>query len=314
MNVLKVVMTAIALGLGGLTAQAQVVSIGTTHGGAIAQLGATVAGVVSAGSGFQMRPQKMSGTQQYIDAVDSGRIPFGISNIMQYYMSTIGEGPSKGKKHEHLRLVATLVPFIQGVLVAKNSGINSIADLKGKRIPSGYGSSPLFVTFWQAFLKNEGLSYRDVKQVQVASLPKSWNAFKQGQVDAVIAAAGSAAVREMNAVISGGVKYLPIKDTPALRKALPRTRIVTVQPSPKMDGIVTPTPLHTYEVVLFAGKGIPDKTVLAVAKALDKGVASLKQGGALWAHYNPNDIARNYDLPYHPGAVSYYKEAGRMPK
>jgi uncharacterized protein len=314
MTVLKQFMIAGALGLWSFTAQAQVVSVGTTNGGAIAQLGATVASVVSAKSGLQMRPQKMSGTQQYIDAVDSGRIPFGISNIMQYYMSTIGEGPSQGKKHEHLRLVATLVPFIQGVLVARNSGINSIADLKGKRIPSGYGSSPLFVTFWKAFLENAGLSYNDVRPVQVASLPKSWNAFKQGQVDAVIAAAGSAAVREMNAVISGGVKYLPIKDTPSLRKALPRTEIVTVQPSPKMDGIVAPTPLHTYEVVLFAGAGVADKTVRAVAEALNKGAADLKQGGALWAHYNPNDIAKNYDLPYHPGAVSYYKEAGRMPK
>ena len=110
MKALKQVMIAGALGLLSYTAQAQVVSIGTTHGGAIAQLGATVASVVSANAGFQMRPQKMSGTQQYIDAVDSGRISFGISNIMQYYMSTIGVGPSMGKKHEHLRLVATITP------------------------------------------------------------------------------------------------------------------------------------------------------------------------------------------------------------
>jgi uncharacterized protein len=314
MKMWQAIIMAGALSLSDFAAQAQVVSVGTTNGGAIAQIGATVASVVSEKSGLQMRPQKMSGTQQYIDAVDSGRLSFGISNIMQYYMSTVGEGPSKGKKHEHLRLVATLVPFVQGVLVAKNSGINSIADLKGKRIPSGYGSSPLFTTFWQAFLQNAGLTYNDVKQVPVASLPKSWTAFQQGQVDAVIAAAGSAAVREMNAVISGGVKYLPIKDTPFLRKSLPRTEIVTVKPSTKMDGIVASTPLHTYEVVLFAGAGVDNKTVQAVTEALDKGAADFKQGGALWADYNPNDIAKSYDLPYHAGAVAYYKKAGRLPK
>lgn len=314
MKIATSVLVAGAVGLWGFAAQAQVVSVGTTNGGAVAQIGATVSGVVSGHSRFQMRPAKMSGTQQYIDAVDSGRIPFGISNIMQYYMATVGEGPSHGKKHPHLRLVATLTPFIQGVLVRKDSGINSIADLKGKRIPSGYGSSPLFTTFWQAFLHNAGISYKDVKQVPVASLPKSWNAFKQGEVDAVIAAAGSAAVREMNAVISGGVKYLPIKDTPALRKALPQTEIVTVQPSPKMDGVIAPTPLHTYEVVLFAGDSVKDKTVRAVAEALDKNAAELKQGGALWANYNPKDIAKDYGLAYHPGAVSYYEQAGRMKK
>lgn len=311
---MKLFKWAVAVGAAALWsvgAQAQVVSVGTTNGGAVAQIGATVASVVSSNSDINMRPQKMSGTQQYIDAVNAGRTEFGISNVMQYYMSSVGKGPSQGKTHENLRLVATLVPFVQGVLVAKNSGIDSIADLKGKRIPAGYGSSPLFVTFWKAFLDNAGISYDDVDQVPVASLPKSWDAFKQGQVDAVIAAAGSAAVREMDATIQGGVKYLPIKDTEKLRDALPKTKIETFDPSAKMDGILDPTPLHTYEVVLFANKDVPDATVRKVVKALDENSDALKAGGALWANYDPADISMDFGMDYHPAAAAYFKKAGK---
>ena len=156
---------ALLLGFGA-SANAQVLSVGTTKGGAIAQIGDAVAAAVSKDSGFQMRPQKISGTQQYIAAVDMGRVDFGVSNIMQYYMAESGTGLSRGHAFKNLRLVATLVPFTQGILVPANSDIHSVADLKGKRIPAGYGSSPLFATFWKAFLDNAGLSYDDVTGVR----------------------------------------------------------------------------------------------------------------------------------------------------
>lgn len=290
------------------SAQAQVVGIGTTAGGAMAQIGASVASVVSAHSGLQMRPQKMSGTQQYIVAVNEGRIEFGGSNIMQYYMAVSGTGLAEGKPNKNLRIVATLMPFIQGVLVRKDSGINSIADLKGKRIPAGYSSSPLFETFWQGFLANSGLSYDDVSGVPVASLPKSWAAFKEGQTDAAIAAAGSAPVREMDAVISGGVKYLPLTASDQLFKDLPKTRIEKVEPGEAMNGIVEPTDLHVYEVVLFANADVPEDVIYKVTKALAENEKELRASGPLWKTYRPQNIAMDHGLEYHPGAVKYYKE------
>lgn len=293
-------------------ASAQVVSVGTTKGGAIAQIGTAVASVVSSKSDLQMRPQKVSGTQQYVDATDKGVMQFGIANTMQYYMGVTGTGLSEGREHGNLRLVATLAPFVQGIVVGKESGINSVADLKGKRIPAAYGSSPLFQTFWEAFLANAGLSYNDVTPVPVASLPKSWAAFKQGQVDAVIAAAGSAAVREMNSVVSGGIKYLPIDDSEDLRSALPKTAIETVEPAKGFDGVLAPTAMHTYQAVLFANADVPEETVYKVVKALADGAEDLKASGPLLKGFKVDAMAMDHGLPLHPGAEKYFREAGLM--
>lgn len=295
-------------------AAAQVVSVGSTKGGAVAQLATAVSSVVSAGSDLQMRPQKMSGTQQYLNAAQQGMVDFGIANVMQYYMASTGTGLSAGQAHDKLRLVATLVPFTQGVIVRKDDGIDTIADLKGKRIPAAYGSSPLFQTFWEAFFANVGISYKDVTPVPVASLPKSWDAFKEGQVDAVIAAAGSAAVREMDATISGGIKYLPIDDTEGLRAALPRTHIVTVDPAANFNGIVAPTPMHTYSVVLFANANVPEETVYKVVKALAAGSEELKASGPLWKEYSRDALATDHQMEFHPGALRYFREAGLVAK
>lgn len=309
---MKVLFSTLCVGLSmfATLANAQVVGVGTTNGGAVAQVGASVATVVSSATDMQMRPAKMSGTQQYMDAVNGGTLEFGVSNAMQYYMGVSGTGLSEGSPRSNLQLVATLMPFVQGVIVRKDSGITSIAELKGKRVPAGYASSPLFVTFWEAFLANEGISYEDVQQVPVASLPKSWNAFKEGQIDAVIAATGSAAVREMDAVIDGGVRYLPITETPELLKMLPRTRIEIVEPNPDLNGVVEPTPMHVYEVVLFAGKDVGNDIVGKVAKAIEEGEEALRQSSALWNKYRSKNIAMDHDMEYHAGAKAHYEASG----
>lgn len=291
-------------------AGAQVISIATTSGGANAQVGASIAAVVSSNTDFQMRPQKLSGSQQAIEAVGRGRADFSIANAMQYYMAVSGTGIAEGQPAENLRLVATLMPFIQGVIVRADSGIESVADLGGQRIPSGYSSAPLFHTFWEAFLADSGLSYDDVRQVPVASLPKSWDAFKEGQVDAVIAAAGSAAVREMDAVIPGGIKYLPIHESPELLEALPRTRIETIEPNENFDGIAEATDMHVYEYLLFAHEDVDEEIVRQVVAAIRDNEKELRASTPLWDTYRPENIAMDHDLEYHPAAVDYFTEQG----
>ncbi|WP_114964445.1 TAXI family TRAP transporter solute-binding subunit [Alkalilacustris brevis] len=289
-------------------ASAQVLSVGTTEGGAVAQLGAAISNVVSDHSGYQMRPQAMAGTQQYMTGVDLGRIDFGISNVMQYYMGHTGTMLSEGDPHENLRVVATIAPFIQGVIVTNESGITSVAELEGKRIPSGYSASPLFEYFWDAFLASEGLDRSMIEEVPVTSLPNSWEAFRQGDVDAVIAASGSAAVREMDATISGGVRYIPLQPDEDMLAALPKTRIEIVEPAEGLDGIPEPTGLHVYETVLFAHAGVPDDVVYAVVDALVQGEQALMDSGPLWSEYSTAMIAMDHGLDYHPGAARYYDE------
>jgi len=150
---------------------AEVAGIGTTKGGANAVIGATISEVVSDQSGFQLRPQKMGGTQQYIPVINDGKLEFGLSNVMQYGMAVDGTGLSEGTPYKNLRLVATLMEFRNGVVVARNSGIKSLADLKGKRVPTGYNSSPLFELFKNAFLASAGLSEADQPAFRAAPSP-----------------------------------------------------------------------------------------------------------------------------------------------
>ena len=82
--------------LGAGAASAQTVGIGTTKGGATAQVTAAISKTVSAhAGGLQMRTQVMGGTQKYIPVVNAGELEFGVSNIMQYGMAIRTSGRSR---------------------------------------------------------------------------------------------------------------------------------------------------------------------------------------------------------------------------
>jgi len=302
-----------AIALLATAASAQVVGIGTTKGGANATVGAAISKVVSDTAGFQMRPQKMGGTQQYIPIVNAGELEFGLSNVMQYGMAVDGTGMSEGTKHGDLRLVATLMQFRNGVIVTRNSGINTLADLKGKRVPSGYASAPLFNLFKDAFLASAGLSEAYVQPVPVVGLRQSWDAFNEGKVDMTIAAAGAGPIKGMEAAIDGGIKFIPVIENDTARKALPRTRFEVINPAKPLVGILEPTLLNVYEYVLFTNASVSDDTVYKVAKAIYENNDALQATSPLWKTYKPENVARAFDgLDYHPGALRYYREKGLL--
>lgn len=72
---------------------AQMVCIGTTKGGAAAQVTAAISRVVMIESKLEMHPQPMGGTMQYIPTVDAREMDFGVSDLPQYGMAKTGADP-----------------------------------------------------------------------------------------------------------------------------------------------------------------------------------------------------------------------------
>jgi len=161
-------------------ASAQTIGIGTTKGGATAQIAAAVSKVVSANSEVQVRPQAMANTQQYIPVVNAGKIELGLANVPQTRYAVSGTGMSEGKPNPDLRMIVTLFTFRAGIMVSEKSGISSVADLQGKNLPA-FKSRALGDYIFGAFLESGGLSFDDVSKVPTSNFPTMWKMFKQRQ-------------------------------------------------------------------------------------------------------------------------------------
>ncbi|MDA0367262.1 MAG: TAXI family TRAP transporter solute-binding subunit [Proteobacteria bacterium] len=292
-------------------AAAQTVGIGTTKGGATAQTSTAIAQIVTEHSGLRMLPQPMGGTQQYIPMVNNGELEFGIANMMQTIMAYTGTGLSEGQKFDNLRLVATMMQFRIGLIVRADSDIHSVQDLKGKRLPSGYSASPLFLAILDGMLANGGLTFDDVQKVPVTGLVPGINAFKEGKIDAVIGSVGAGFVNDASAAV-GGIRFVSFDPSPAAARAFsekaPRTYLKEVAPG--LTGIDKPTQIMFFDYMLWAGKDVSDDVVYKITKAMHENEAQLHGFGPLWETHTSATMSKDQDMPYHPGAIKFYKEAG----
>lgn len=292
------------------------VGIGTTKGSSTGQVSTAIAKVVSARGDLQMRTQPMAGTIQYVPSVNAGQLEFGVANIAQLTFAVEGKALFEGHPNPNLRMVATLMPFRVGLLVAQDSDIRSVADLKGKAVPSGFRAAPLFKVLFEGFLATGKLSYEDVRQVPVSGRAQMWELFMQGKVPTSIVTLGDAGAMQMEAAL-GGVRYLSFDDSPqaleALNKHVPGTSFELMRPAPGLTGLVAPTNLMYYDYTLFAGKDVPDQWVHLVVQALYEDAEGLRITGPLWAEFTIQGMSKDVGLEYHPGAIRFYQQMGIWP-
>ena len=294
-------------------AAAQTVGIGSTKGGVLASVVTTVAKVVTLQSDVKMRPQPMGGTQQYIPVVNAGELPFGISNAVQFNMALNGTGISK-QKYSNLRVVAQLMTFRTGPIVAVESSIKQMSDLRGKRVPYGFKAAPLFQHIFTGYLTNAGLTWDDVVKVPTVALRQNWDLFKQGKTDVSVGNPGSGLNKSLNAAISGGIRHLTLNtNTPGAEKLLndlPKMFYYQLAPDKKFPDVTKDVQLIGMNFLLWTHKNADEKLIHKVTKALYESETKLKEAGPVWENYKTMNMANDNGGDFHPGAVRFYKEKG----
>ena len=290
------------------TVTAETIGIGTTKGGATAQISAAISKVVSANSEVQVRPQAMANTQQYIPVVNAGKIQLGLANVPQTRYAVSGTGMSEGKPNPDLRMVVTLFTFRTGVMVAKDSGINTTADLKGRKLPA-FKERALGDYIFGAFLESGGLSYNDVSKVPASNFPTMWKMFKEGQVEAAIVAVGSKPAFDFDAAF-GGVHFLDFgsSNTAVAEKYLPGSFLLETNGSTPGEG----DGIHalSFDYALFAHKDVADNVITEVVKAMYENPDALKETSPLWKSFDPTKMGKDAGVEFHPAAMAFYKEKG----
>ena len=311
----KISVMTLVVALASSASNAEILSLGATKGGLNAMIAASISKVGSKHTDSQMRPQPMGGTQQYIPVVNAGEINFGTSNSMQYSMAVSGTGLSKGRKYDNLRLVSNLMTLLSGFVVRADSDIKSIADLKGKRVPYGFNASPLFHALITGFLANGGRTWDDVVRVPVVAMRQHWDMLKQGRIDVAAVPIGAAPEKQAHAAIPSGIRQLPyVTSGPNARKALamlPTMFFTPVTPVKFRPSIRTKQLVFAYNYTLWTNKSLSGETVYKVVKAMYENEAELKSASPAWRSHGAKMMPKNHaDLPYHPGAVKFYREVG----
>jgi uncharacterized protein len=300
------------------TAAAQTVSIVTTPSGSFTNsAGAAMAKVI--GEKTKVRAILQAQAQAGMIPVEAGTAEFGMSNSFDATFYATGTAEYEGQgAHKNLRNVGSLLPYQVALHVRADSDIKSIADLKGKRVSSGFNAQKTIGRIIEAYLATAGLTYKDVVGVLAPNVNRSAEDFTAGKVDVLFFALGSALVKQAAATV-GPLRVLPIDETPEavqrMQTILPGSYLMEVQPSPAFDGITKPTKVVAFDMVLSTNIKVPENVVYEVTKALHQNKAALTATFPPFNLFVPDQMVKPVkDVEFHPGALKYYREVGIAPK
>ena len=192
-----------------------------------------------------------------------------------------------------------------------------MADLKGKRVPTGYASQRVIDLLTKGSLANAGLTYNDITQVPVPNVVGGADEFAQGKVDVFLFALGAGKVSEVDSQV-GGLRALPIdhsKEAMAkLREHIPVAYAIELKPGKGSTGIDVPTWAYAYDYLVLANDKVADDVVYKLAKLMHDHKAELAANFGALNGFDPGRMAKDLGpVKFHPGAIKYYKEINQWP-
>lgn len=309
---------AVAALLAAGAAQAQNVGIAASNPGSLYHsTGTAVAKLANDVADLKATVYPFASATVYLPAVNTGEYAFGISNVEELRVAVLGIDQFKGRPYADLRASAILYPLRVTFFVRKDSGIRTMADLKGKRVTDGYGSQKTVPPILDALLATGGLTRADVQGVNVPNVVGGAEAFIQGKADAFFFALGAAKVEEANASV-GGIRALGVPDTPEnlakVQQHFPPAYLKPEKPGPRNVGVQEPIHVMAYDGVLVASTKTPDEIVYRMVKAMHGNKKVMASVFGAMNLFDPGRMVKPLGpIQWHAGAQRFYKELGDWP-
>jgi TRAP transporter TAXI family solute receptor len=242
-----------------------------------------------------------------VRALEEGKADIGLSNSISAVDAIAGKPPFN-KPHNNVCNVATLYPQYYQLVVNADSGVNKIADLKGKSITTQQkGNTGELIT--KQLLEVNGVKYSDVK-VSFVGYTDSVNQMKDGHAVAFGLNTQVPAGAIMDLAAARDIKLLDQTDSYEKMKAINSGyKMITIAKGsyPKQDKDVHVIGFYTHVV---ASCKLPADEVYTMTKTIAANTKTLATVAKDIAKLTPQGMGVDIGVPFHPGAAKYYKEVG----
>jgi TRAP transporter TAXI family solute receptor len=247
-----------------------------------------------------------------VRGVDEGKAQIGFANSATTVDGVEGRAPYP-KKTTKVCQVANLYPQYFQVVALKDAKVKSFADWKGKSlVTQSKGNTAEILT--ADVLKINGMTYQSLGKVNFqAAYTDAVSMMKDGHAEVFTLGTTSPASAVMDLASARDIDLVPVDDKTMseLSKMNPGYHKIMIKAGtyPKQDKVV---PVIGYSTHIVAACDLPEDTVYKMTKAMAQHVDAMAAVVKPIAGLTPKDMAVDIGVPFHKGAVKYYKEAGVM--
>jgi TRAP transporter TAXI family solute receptor len=265
--------------------------------------------------GIRATVESTGGSVFNINAVLAGDLEFGVAQSDRQYQAVQGIEDWKDKgPQKDLRAVFSIHPETVDLIAAVDSGINSIEDLKGKRVNIGNVGSGYRQNAIDA-LEANGLNWEKDFNAESLKAAEAPGLIQDGRLDAAFYTVGHPSGYYKEAT-SGKrkVKFIPIENVDGLLAKYPyyakaMTKVTTFYPGAANDKDV---PTFGVKATFVTSAKVPDKVVYAIVKEVFDNFDEFVKLHPAYTGLTKENMLEGLSAPFHPGAMKYYKEVGLM--
>ena len=209
-----------------------------------------------------------------------------------------------------LRAIAGTYPNYIQIVASKESGITTLADLKGKRISVGAPKSGTELNA-RAIFKAAGLSYEDMGKVEFLPYAESVELIKNRQLDATLQSSGlgMAAIRDLAATLPINFVAIPAEITAKIDNAAYQAASI---PAGTYDGQDSDVPTVAINNILVSHDGVSEEVAYQMTKLMFDNLERLGNAHSAAKDIKLEGAAKDLPIPLHPGAERFYKEVGAL--
>ena len=289
-------------------------SLGTAPpGGAFFIVGSALGEVLQeyGPEGWQVTAEATKGTQENIRRLATGELDLALANAAISHFAVRGEGG--WERAYAVRAVMTLAPNVALFVTSSSSGVESIADLAGRRVvvgPAGAG----FEYFLRPILEAHGLTYDDFTPLY-ATQAGAVDLLADGSADAAFLGGAVPTASITQASTTQDVRFVPFDEEA-------RQRLIADYPF--FAGATVPAGTYRGQEQEFRGLNVGSMHLIAYESADEEMVYQATR--TLWEQrekvvekhaagraIQAANIVRDTGTPFHPGAERFYREIGIWP-
>lgn len=207
-----------------------------------------------------------------------------------------------------LRTLAAIYPNYIQIVASADSGIRTLADLKGKKVAVGAPKSGTELNA-RAIFRAAGLSYQDFAKVEYLPFGESVELIKNRQLDATLISAGLgvAAVRDLATAVK--IVIVPVPPDVVAKVGDP-AYLAGVVPANTYNNQGEDVPTVAIQNFLATHEGVPAETVYKMTKALFDNLDQMVAAHGAAKAIKLEGAAKAPPAPLHPGAEKFYREKG----
>ena len=243
----------------------------------------------------------------------STEIGLAMNDVAFYGYNGLEFFQAKNEKYKNFSAIGNIYPDTVQLFSRKNGPIKNIADLRGKKVVVGMQGSGNEISARQVLGLN-GMDYKTRKDINpfYLSYAEAADQFKDNHIDACyfVVSFPNAAIQDIN--VMHPIQFIGFDDEmfAKIKKAYPLYARVEI-PANAYQGLAKPLQTIGVYSSIYVQNDLPEDLVYQMTKVLYEESAAIAQANNA-GRFIKLEMATTggISVPFHPGAIKYYKEKG----